>query len=146
MGDDQGQEYLNIFSERGYMSAINTPTGVQGNHSFCIDHMFVRSKIPEEKFCPIVWRSRLTDHYSVLLGINLSENHISCDSDAILNYRKLINYSKLKNILAEESWEQIDDCESPELAADKLVENLNHYSALSTVKIKIRKETINRKL
>ncbi|KAL3266263.1 hypothetical protein HHI36_010443 [Cryptolaemus montrouzieri] len=105
------------------MSAINTPTTVQGNHSLTV----------------------LTDHYSVLLGIDLSEKKLSCNSESVLNYRKLIYYSELKNILAEESWEQIYDCESRELAADKQVEKFNHYLALSTVKIKIRKENIKRK-
>ncbi|KAL3290036.1 hypothetical protein HHI36_023408 [Cryptolaemus montrouzieri] len=74
--DDLGREYLNIFSESGYKSAINTPTRVQGNHSSCIDYIVINSNMPEDKLCPIVWRSGLTGHYSVLLGIHLAEKLI----------------------------------------------------------------------
>ncbi|KAL3282969.1 hypothetical protein HHI36_006127 [Cryptolaemus montrouzieri] len=116
--DDLGKEYLNMFSESRYKSAINTPTRVQGNHSSCIDQIFINSNMPEDKFCPIVRRSGLTDHYSVLLGVNLAEKMNIWDQRPLSNYKKLINYPKLENRLGRETWVQVYSCVDPESVAN----------------------------
>lgn len=70
--DNVANDYLNIFSSHGYISAINKPTRVFGNSMSCIDHIFIKQKIKyasNDKLVPIILQSHLTDHFTTILQI-----------------------------------------------------------------------------
>ncbi|KAL3268986.1 hypothetical protein HHI36_008072 [Cryptolaemus montrouzieri] len=98
--DDTVQEYLNTMYEEGYTSAINTYTRVQGSSKSCLDHIFLKSKLPLENFVPITWRINITDHKPVLLVVESPEKKIKIDRMRNgTKYEFIINYDRLKNIL-----------------------------------------------
>lgn len=66
-------DYLNLLAKYNYISCINIPTRVFGTAVSCLDHIFIKSKVKNQDIFSFVLKSKLTDHYPVMLRINLTK-------------------------------------------------------------------------
>lgn len=62
--------YLNVLSSAGFTSYVTDCTRICGNSRSCIDHIFVRTKIPDSQMQSVICHHKITDHSPVLLQIN----------------------------------------------------------------------------
>ncbi|KAG5899655.1 hypothetical protein JTB14_036027 [Gonioctena quinquepunctata] len=104
--DSLSIEYSNVLLGQGFISAINDYTRCSNNSKTCIDHIFVKTNHDIELLLPIIVKTNLTDHYSLLLQIlfELQENkNIKPNSNSITK----INYNKLKHRFTNISWDRV---------------------------------------
>ncbi|KAJ8982012.1 hypothetical protein NQ317_004099 [Molorchus minor] len=121
---EYSQEYLNIMSEENYISMINTYTRVQKNSKSCLDHIFLKTKLPQNSFLSLVLETNVTDHYSTILQYtcnNLSPEQFSDNSNS---FKKFINYTTLNNKLRIENWLDVYKEEDIEKATQMFVNKL----------------------
>lgn len=84
------QVYLNILSQFGFKSLINRPTRIKT----CIDHIFLKSNSLLSQSA--IFKSDLTDHFSILCKLGIS--HVLLPSDSV--YKTIVNYTKFFEYLS----------------------------------------------
>lgn len=109
-------EYLDQFYANGYISAINTVTRRNPRGGTCLDHIFVKSNIPQIR--SYVVEADITDHYPTLLEINIK----SVDKER--PPRQTINYHLLNRLGSAINWSSVytaEDANTAVLAFTTLV-------------------------
>lgn len=127
--DNNVNDYLNILAKRGFFSFINKPTRQTAHSSTVIDHIFVKSDTSKNKNMEMhsaVYQTSLTDHYTIILSINICESY-SSNNDQGKKYIKRIDYEKLKLLLQQENWDEVINCEEAEEANSLFMSKLSSY-------------------
>lgn len=137
-------EYLNILSEQGYISTINTHTRVQKNSKSCLDHIFLKTNFPHEHFIPVVLQIEITDHYPVLIQFTSPFEPETNKKNCIIRNKPYINYNKLNDILRNETWMDVYAEKNTDKAADIFVYKLREKINICTKHIKIKKLDIKK--
>ena len=132
--EKHAQEYLNILSSQNYISQINEYTRVENSQKSCIDHFFVKSN--ENIYIPIIYTNKVTDHYPIILLMNL-ENNLSnkCYNSSEAKYKKYIIYKKLKSDLRKEDWRELVQM-NPDDMMDIFIKKLQFYITKNTKMVK----------
>lgn len=99
------QNYLNLLSNYGFISVINSPTRITTMSKTQVDHIFVRHP-NMNLFRSVIFDIYLTDH--CLLGLNFNPfsklNELNASNDTVIQ-RDLINFDLLKMNLEVENWD-----------------------------------------
>lgn len=132
------QDYLNILSENGYISTINTYTRVQGNSKSCLDHIFIKTNISYKFILPIVMETQISDHYPVLIQI-LCQPESELKVEQSYNHKIHINYEKLKNLLGSETWLDVYSEKNVDIAASVFVNKLQSKIENCTKSVNIKR-------
>lgn len=94
----QSNDYLNLLSENGYSSLINTPTRVSDVSETCIDHIFLKNRAPLKTDTAIL-SYEVTDHYPILCKIDLKIERDHGNSHEIYTKYDLSKMTTLVNAL-----------------------------------------------
>lgn len=104
-GDDGVNDYLDLLAEESYIPAIyGCARPNQFGIGSCIDHIFVKTKLPLKCFNSMIWKVNITDHYPVLLTVENPQGKSDATSNICKKYRKIVNYKKLRTSLQDENW------------------------------------------
>ena len=122
--------YINCLKMYGYLQKINKPTRVANNSSTCIDHFFLCGK--QESKASII-TSGLTDHYKILLSIELKIVKNSYKP----RYITKTDHIKLKEYLDGETWQEVCGANSSDQASERLIEVLQGHIKKATKSFKI---------
>lgn len=140
--------YLDILTQNGFKSYINKPTRVTETTSTIIDHIFVRECRDLNKdrtnveFKPILIKTSLTDHYSVILSVNVISNTTKHKLEK--TEQKFINYNQLCNVLENETWANVYNTDDVEIAYNNFNNTLStHIQNCSKI---IKKHSISYKI
>lgn len=131
---DFAQDYLNILNSNGFISYINKCTRIQDNQKSCIDHFFIKTHV--DKIYPIIYEENITDHYPIIILIKSDHQYKKIYQQ--INYKKYINYPKLKTDLKYENWHEIYNNEDVNLITDTFINKLTQYILKNTKQIKIK--------
>lgn len=135
---DYAGEYLNLLSEKGFISLINKNTRVTDTSATCIDHIFLKSRscTSTESVISAIIKTNITDHYSVISKISYKEisNYTKQHFDE--SYKK-INNEKLIQLLSSVSWDMVYSCLDPNEAFDKFFIIFSNCISKSTQFIKL---------
>lgn len=141
--NDCTNEYLNTLSEFGYISMINNCTRENENSNSCIDHIFIKNNNNVSDLnMPIILKSNITDHYTIILQIISSHNSINTKSK---KYRTIINYKQFESTLKNTSWDEVYLAQNVESATQKFLDSFKNILKLCTVYIKIKRKKRKRK-
>lgn len=136
------QEYLNILSEDGFISLINKTTREVGNQKSCIDHIFVKTKEDLSKFIPLIYDTKITDHYPIAVLVDLNIKNSGNNNNT--NYKKYVDYNKLNIFLLNENWEEFYATTNVNLATNTFITKLKNNIEKSTRIIKVKSREIKR--
>lgn len=112
--NDNCKEYLNILYECGFISTINEPTRLNS----CIDHIFLKSHISMDMVIPLILRTDITDHFTIVLQI-INNKIVQAPKDS--NIKKFIDYKKLKLKISNIDWQNVYSLEDPNEAVNEFV-------------------------
>lgn len=100
--NDSKFKYLNLLYSNGFTSYINEYTRIFNGSKSCLDHFFVKSHMNQKNFTPIILKSKITDHYPIILKLNINKKieHKLNNKNEIL----IINYDKLVNLVENTDW------------------------------------------
>ena len=90
--------YLNMLTQKGYVSYINSYTRVTENSTTIIDHIFIRQENsikPSTEIKSMIFEASITDHYIISVVINFKGKHTQCISD---RKQKVVKKNKLCKI------------------------------------------------
>lgn len=114
--DKIAHDYLDIVSENGFCSLIDSPTRVQ---IYCerltetsIDHILLRTSNSKTLAHSFIIETKITDHYPTILSIlkpKVNKNNNSCSS----NFKSQIDWSALRLKLVNERWSTVYNCNTP---------------------------------
>lgn len=140
------EEYLNVMAEHGFISTINVYTRVQGDAKSCIDHLFA-DQISEnyEEISPVVYKSSITDHFSVLLALELHteiEKHNQVTEKWTVKYT---DYGKLKTRLSEYDWNDLYNTIDVNKATEIIINRIKKETDECTIILKKKRTEIKRK-
>ncbi|KAJ8980864.1 hypothetical protein NQ317_008923 [Molorchus minor] len=143
LGDSEySQEYLNIMSAENYTSMINTYTRVQGDCKSCLDHIFLKTKIPQHFFLSLVLETDITDHYATILQYTdytpLKEENINNNLEKN-NYIQFIDYKNLNHKMKIENWSDIYVEKDLDKAAHIFINKLKSKIYDCTRKVKVKR-------
>ena len=116
-------KYKDVMAANGYMSCINIPTRTTSITSTCIDHIYLHSNKDCETL-PVVLQTSVTDHFATSFSWNSQatfDQHKDKNHTPI--YRK-IDYEKLEEELTKCEWNDVFECEDPNVALDKFMYTL----------------------
>lgn len=136
--------YLNVMTQKGYVSCINEPTRVTQCTSTLLDHLFLKFKhtnFAEDDIIPIVFKACITDHYPIGLSFqNIMKPFIAPDRS---RQRMEINYSNLIDEMSRESWREVLSVVDIEKSYDnfknKILCILKRHTKIVELNNKIRK-------
>lgn len=113
---DCTEEYLNLLAEKGFVSIINKNTRVTNLSSTCIDHIFVKNK-PDltVDIIPAIIKTNITDHYTTVVQIINEKINLNHTQNTKQTFKK-VNEKKLLDLVKNECWEDIYNCNDPEKA------------------------------
>lgn len=136
-------DYLTVLSSHGFHSLINKPTRVQAESATCIDHFFVKYKENMLKSInPVVLTRTLTDHYPIILNIELSVNGNGVVTEN--QFLKKTNYKLLNELLSRAGWNDVLNCNDVDICTELFVGRLKGYISGATSVYKINNK--NRRL
>ena len=128
-----GNEYLSNFAESGYLpyiKSITRPSKKDINNGPCIDHIFAKLDIYARAF---KLEHFFTDHYPILLTVDIKCKELKDDFISSLNYNKLLKLCRLTN------WNSIYDIDDVNKATNFLIKNITNIVNISTRLKRIRK-------
>nr|CAI5856382.1 unnamed protein product [Callosobruchus analis] len=130
--------YLNTLSEYNFVSMINKKTRVQGDTSNCLDHIFLKSNLPEyEHSCiSIVFENYITDHRATIL------DQFNTQSIRNVHY---IQYNKLRNDLQNYDWKHFYEKTEPDDLANEIIDALKKSVQKNTYIKRLKRNEIKRK-
>lgn len=123
--------YLNNLYQAGFLSCINDYTRVQDNYTSCIDHIFIKTKVNKNEITPIILETTITDHFSIILQVSSCQPSDNKNSKKIIT-KKVINYNKLREYLANENWNDMLNHTHLNKITDYFVNKLKEYISLCT--------------
>lgn len=104
--DQHVNNYSCILAQHGLFPYVNKPTRVTESTSSIIDHIFVRKEkqfnLRNTYISSYVFETNITDHYPIMLSVNLEKEHQS-DKNFCKTYKKIM-YNKLNTCLSKEEW------------------------------------------
>lgn len=136
----KAQKYLNLLTEFGFVCLINKCTRIRRKKgTSCLDHIFAQLK-RDQKCTAYVVQTNITDHFSTALKIET--NKIEIKEDEKYSEMVKINFDKILTDVSKERWEDVYDCEDPNLAASlmtrKIQKLIDDNKQISYKKNKIR--------
>lgn len=142
--DDHVQDYLNILGEYGFSSYINSFTRIQNEQKSIIDHIFIKNNENNINFMPIIFQNLITDHYPVILNVNLNckLNNVNYNKPC---YKKYTDYKQLKIDLQHEGWDNIYNNNNVDQITDNFITKLEHYINKNTRTTKLKRHETPRK-
>jgi len=101
-------KYLNIIAGFSFYSCINNVTRQSNTFTSCIDHFFVKIILPIN-IHSYVFLSSITDHFSIILSINLNVNPLQYSYCNNNNNKVLIviDFDKLNLSINNLNWDSI---------------------------------------
>lgn len=114
--------YVSNLLARNFTPAIEQPTRVEKNSSTCIDHIFIKSKVPLKLFKSAVLNIKITDHFPVIIGIDTP--HIPVMKNKTLNYNR-IDFNTLLDKFIKEKWQNVYTSSDSEEALKNFTEKVN---------------------
>lgn len=118
------QEYLNILSEKGFISLINRETRPESGT--CIDHIFIRSRIENyENLIAAVLNTNITDHFSQAVQYNQVINLNQHKTIPVKKYYNKINEKKFLQLIRKETWHEVYESLDVEQGCDILITKIN---------------------
>jgi len=138
-------EYYSLADNNGFISYINKPTRITSTSATCIDHFFVRNMIykNEIKVSGYILENAITDHYPILL--NLHYRTIKKTASANIKSASKLDLEKLNDLLSEEKWTCVLECDEPISATNTFVDLFKTYLQQCTTNITLRKKEIKLK-
>lgn len=135
--NDFVQDYLNILHTHGFVSYINKHTRIQNESKSCIDHFFVKCEMQSIKINSLIFEQNITDHFPIVLFLKLEKNRNTNVPEN--QFKKYINYEKIKNSLRDEKWTEIYSSDDVDEIAEMLTNKLQTTIDINTRLIKIKK-------
>lgn len=111
--------YISNLLARNFTPAIEQPTRVEKNSSTCIDHIFIKSKVPLKLFKSAVLNLKITDHFPIIIGIDSPNVSVLKNKTLSLNR---INFNTLLSKLNKENWQNVYTSSDPEEALKNFTE------------------------
>lgn len=138
---EASQEYLNILSEAGFVSLINSYTRIKNGSQSCIDHIFMKKGNGNPDCKSFVLEVDITDHFPIISSIDTGE--VVLKQTKIKRIKK-INAEKLKHIMERENWESIYQAGNVETATNELIYKIQIATEMATKEIKSKNEASKR--
>jgi len=133
--------YRNILGYRGFVSLINSPTRVSQESETCIDHIFLKHQNNVcTKITPIVLHSDITDHYPVLLKLEIPSKNVNINT-SVKSFKKT-DMTKLNASLENESWESVYMCDNLSESFDNFIHTLKSHIEVSSQERQVRGKTV----
>lgn len=127
------EEYLNVLSEYGYLSTINSPT----REKACYDHIMLKGSIQLDTVCSMVVDHLITDHKPVVVQIDFLENcKKSIKND---QSREFVNFRKLRQLLKNETWSSVIDKDDSHHSMDAFFEIFSRFIEQSKYLVNINR-------
>lgn len=120
------EDYLNLLSEKGYVSLINKETRPESGT--CIDHIFVRSKSENyQNIISAVMKTNITDHFPIVLQYNnITQKNIKVNNKNSVEI-KYFAEKKFLQLIKNEHWYDVYQCTDVEIGSDKFVKKIKQY-------------------
>lgn len=134
--------YLNNMYQAGFLQCINDYTRIQNDHKSCIDHIFMKTKINKNEIIPIILESTVTDHFSVIIQINMHEIRAS---SKVYGRKEIINYVKLREYLKNENWNDVFLEDDLDEITKGFVNKLSEYVGFCKTAISRKISNVSRK-
>lgn len=132
---DIGNLYMDMLGQNNFIPCIKQPTRWNPQTIFfsCIDHFNFRTLKPSELelIRTAVIRTEVTDHYSTIATLNLTDGKYICDSNNT-NTFNVLNYVKLEEILQNEPWVSVLSCNDVNESSNIFLNKFKHAIACST--------------
>ena len=107
------------FGFNKFLNAITRPLS-----KACLDHIFFKCNDKMLKFMSGVYTSAITDHYTTIALFKFIQNKIIYDID-FYNSHTIVNYKELLSDLYNESWDNVINCQDPDVSLDCFYKTLN---------------------
>lgn len=132
--------YLNVLSELGFKSLINSYTRVHNGSKSCIDHIFVKNKKCSE-YKSFIINIDITDHYPIIALMEIQK-----DLSSTPKIKKVIQIdeTKLKNILKNENWNEVYNTNDLDIATNKFVQKIRKATEKASKDVNIKLYTKKR--
>lgn len=132
--------YINMLTENGYISYINSCTRVTETSQSIIDHIFIRQDKHSNsciKIKPIVIETDITDHYITSIILEFKEKNISKQElkNKVVNK---IDYKKLNRLLEHEAWPEVMNCTQAQTSYNIFLNKINTLVKKSSKSINVR--------
>lgn len=141
--------YLNILYQSAYFSCINKPTRETELSSTLIDHLFIRSKNItklSDQLIPFVFRSALTDHYMIGIGISMNEVlPVNVRNNSFKDYKTIVDNDKLNYLLNTECWGDVLSTSDAQCAYSFFLNKFMSYYSQSMFEQKLNSNSRKRK-
>lgn len=106
-GNTTACNYLNCLGSKGFVSYINTTTRQDRVNNSCIDHFLVCHKPDKHEIKSLVLKSGLTDHFPIILSINLNKDNLQLGNTVNTADIKRIDRDKLHQLISELNWDSV---------------------------------------
>lgn len=139
------QEYLNMLSKEGFTSQVNKHTRVQKTQRSCLDHIFTKTYIKQSKVTPIIVEDGITDHFPIILHVNVEmnqQNNLTSDLD---QYKRYVDYRAINNQLSSENWDDVYNAQNVEDSMSIFIQKIKYFIAKNTRYVKAIRKTTGRK-
>ena len=123
--------YLNCLGGKGYVSFINTTTRQDRLCTSCIDHFFVCHKPDKYKIKSLVLRSGLTDHFPIILNIDLNKEKLQIENSDNTTVIKKINHEELYKQIRELNWDSVYE-QDVNLCTENFIQKISNCIDSST--------------
>lgn len=129
----------------GFKSYINGITREENESKSCIDHIFIKEfkNATEEMSIPCIIKSKITDHYIIALQLILNHKLINSPNN-VKTHIKYIDYNKLKEVLKDISWEDLEN-DNLENVTNKFINIIKNEIRRCTKIVKIKHKNKKRK-
>lgn len=114
-------DYLSTLARLGFRPYIESIT--RPETGTCLDHIFVNRKLKVKNMscCSYILDTDITDHYPIMLNINMSDftSHDGGTQDTIV--RTKLHLNKFKKLLKAQDWSNITNNRCPEIATKNFI-------------------------
>ncbi|CAH2092847.1 unnamed protein product [Euphydryas editha] len=128
--DSKAPDYLNLLAGHGILPRHEYPT--RGNN--CLDHALIKAKYPTNT---IIITSSITDHYSVVVELNL----IKTPKPKYKSVIHKLNHDKLVSDIESFNFDDILCSMDANWAANRLAGVLSNFVTTNTITITVTRRT-----
>ena len=129
--DVSTDDYINLLTGKGLVSAINTYTRVTTNTRTCIDHIFVNNP---DLVTSAVLQTNITDHYVTAVSIQTRGND---KEEEQKTYTTVTDHTRLTNLLTEEKWTKVMNEDDVNIATQVFINTIQQYVTDCTTNIQV---------
>ena len=128
----ESNKFLSLFISRGFIPAITLPTRVTHRSASLIDHIFVKSKIPNHLAGTLTLD--ITDHYANFICLPKTSKQ---SNSKYVSYRNFSdsNVNKLKDALINQDWTAVVQCDDTNAAYNDFMEVFSNKFELCLPKV-----------